>query len=229
VVAIGNRGGNPIRHKSYHQFGYDNLRDYALADNKYGLEQLAARHSFIDISRVGIYGHSGGGFMSSAAILSYPDFYKVAVSSAGNHDNNIYNIWWGEVHHGVKATTRKVKEKDENGEEREVERTTFSSRIPTNAQIAPNLKGRLLLVHGEVDNNVHPANTYRLAEALIRAGKKFEMIIFPGAAHGFSGHYGAYFEYRMFDYFAEHLLGDYRPNVEFVMPRTGGGAGGNDD
>jgi dipeptidyl aminopeptidase/acylaminoacyl peptidase len=229
VIAIGNRGGNPIRHKAYHQYGYDNLRDYALADNKYGIEQLAARHSFIDISRVGIYGHSGGGFMSSAAILSYPDFYKVAVSSAGNHDNNIYNIWWGEVHHGVKATTRKVKEKDENGVEREVERTTFSSRIPTNAQIAPNLKGRLLLVHGEVDNNVHPANTYRLAEALIRAGKKFEMIIFPGAAHGFTGHYSAYFEYRMFDYFAEHLLGHYRPNVEFVMPRTGGGAGGNDD
>lgn len=221
VIAIGNRGGNPIRHKAYHQFGYDNLRDYALADNKYGIEQLAARHSFIDISRVGIYGHSGGGFMSSAAILAYPDFYKVAVSSAGNHDNNIYNIWWGEVHHGVKATTRKVKEKDSEGNEVTVEKTTFSSRIPTNAQIASNLKGKLLLVHGEVDNNVHPGNTYRLAEALIRAGKKFDMVIFPGAAHGFTGHYSAYFEYRMFDYFAEHLLGDYRPNIQFVMPRGG--------
>lgn len=230
VVAIGNRGGNPIRHKSYHQYGYDNLRDYAVADNKYGLEQLAARHSFIDINRVGIYGHSGGGFMSSAALLSYPEFYKVAVSSAGNHDNNIYNIWWGEVHHGVKATTKKVKEKDENGVEKEVEKTTFSSRIPTNAQIAGNLKGKLLLVHGEVDNNVHPGNTYRLAEALIRAGKKFDLMIFPGSAHGFTGHYGAYFENMMFDYFAEHLLGDYRPNIEYKMPRsTGGGFGGGDD
>jgi len=227
VVAMGNRGGNPIRHKSYHQFGYDNLRDYALADNKYGIEQLAARHSFIDLDRVGIYGHSGGGFMSSAAILGYPDFYKVAVSSAGNHDNNIYNIWWGEVHHGVKATTKKVKEKDANGEEKSVEKTTFSSKIPTNAQIASQLKGKLLLVHGEVDNNVHPGNTYRLAEALIRAGKKFDLMIFPGAAHGFTGHYGAYFENIMFDYFAEHLLGDYRPNIEFKMPPRGASNEGN--
>ncbi len=96
---MGQRGGSPIRNKYYHNFGYGDMRDYPLADNKYGIEQLAARHSFIDASRVGIYGHSGGGFMSTAALLTFPGFYDVAVSSAGNHDNNIYNIWW------VKFTT----------------------------------------------------------------------------------------------------------------------------
>jgi dipeptidyl aminopeptidase/acylaminoacyl peptidase len=101
VISVGHRGGSPKRYKYYHNFGYDNLRDYALADDKYVLEQLADRYSFIDITKVGIFGHSGGGFMSTAAILTYPDFYTAAVSSAGNHDNNIYNLWWGETHHGV--------------------------------------------------------------------------------------------------------------------------------
>ncbi|MFQ5632097.1 MAG: alpha/beta hydrolase family protein, partial [bacterium] len=84
VVAFGQRGGSPLRSKYYHNFGYGDLRDYPLADNKYGIEQLSARHPFIDLNRVGIHGHSGGGFMSTAALLTYPDFYKVAVSSAGN-------------------------------------------------------------------------------------------------------------------------------------------------
>lgn len=217
VIAMGNRGGSPLREKWYHNYGHDNLRDYALADNRSGIEQLAARHSYIDQNRVGIYGHSGGGFMSTAALLKYPDFYKVAVSSAGNHDNNVYNIWWGEVHHGVNAKTETVKVTNEDGEEVEEERTTFSSRIPTNAELASNLRGRLLLVHGEMDNNVHPANTYRLADALIREGKKFDMMIFPGARHGF-GRYSAYFERMLWDYFAEHLLDYYRTDVDYNLP-----------
>lgn len=217
VIAMGNRGGSPLREKWYHNYGHDNLRDYALADNRSGIEQLAARHSYIDQNRVGIYGHSGGGFMSTAALLKYPDFYKVAVSSAGNHDNNVYNIWWGEVHHGVNAKTETVKVTNDDGEEVEEERTTFSSRIPTNAELASNLRGRLLLVHGEMDNNVHPANTYRLADALIREGKKFDMMIFPGARHGF-GRYSAYFERMLWDYFAEHLLDNYRTDVDYNLP-----------
>ena len=96
VVTLGNRGGHPDRSKWYHIYGYGNLRDYGLADKKYVAEQLAARHDFIDINKVGIFGHSGGGFMSTAAMLVYPDFFKVAVSSAGNHDNAIYNSWWSE-------------------------------------------------------------------------------------------------------------------------------------
>jgi dipeptidyl aminopeptidase/acylaminoacyl peptidase len=217
VVAMGNRGGNPIRHKSYHQYGHDNLRDYPLADNRYGLEQLGARHNYVDLTKVGIYGHSGGGFMSTAALLTYPDFYKVAVSSAGNHDNNVYNIYWGEVHHGVTARTRTVKEKDEDGNEVEVEKTTFTSRIPTNQALAGNLQGRLLLLHGEMDNNVHPAGTYRVADALMRAGKRFDMMIFPGMRHGF-GRYNSYYERMLWSYFAEHLLGHYPTNIDFNLP-----------
>ena len=91
VIEVGNRGGAPNRSKWYHNYGYGNLRDYGLADKKAAIEQLARKHSFIDVNKVGIYGHSGGGFMSTAAMLVYPDFFKVAVSSAGNHENNIYN------------------------------------------------------------------------------------------------------------------------------------------
>lgn len=217
VIAMGNRGGSPLREKWYHNYGHGNLRDYALADNRYGIEQLAARRSYIDINRVGIYGHSGGGFMSTAALLSYPDFYKVAVSSAGNHDNNVYNIWWSEVHHGVDAKTDSVTVKNEDGEEVKEEKTTFSSRIPSNADLADNLQGRLLLVHGEMDNNVHPANSYRMAEALIKAGKRFDMMIFPEARHGF-GRYTSYFERMLWDYFAEHLLDYYRTDVNYNIP-----------
>ena len=172
VVAMGNRGGSPLREKWYHNFGYGNLRDYALTDHRAGIEQLAAVRPYIDIKRVGIYGHSRGGFMSTAALLTYPDFFKVAVSSAGNHDNNIYNIFWREIHHGVEAVTDSVTVTNENSDEIKEERTTFRSEIPSNTDLADNLRGRLLLVHGEMDNNVHPAHFYRMADALIKAGKK---------------------------------------------------------
>ena len=173
TVAMGHRGGSPLRSKYYHTYGYDNLRDYALPDDKYGLEQLADRYDYIDISKVGIHGHSGGGFMSTAAILTYPDFYSVAVSSAGNHDNNIYNLWWGETHHGVKEVKKEVKKKkeDKKDEEKDEEKgwpdedtvnvekeykITFKSKVPANQDLAKNLKGHLMLVHGDIDNNVHP-------------------------------------------------------------------------
>ena len=96
VITVGHRGDTPMRGKAYHRYGYNRMRDYPLADDKYAIEQLAQRHSFIDIDRVGIYGHSGGGLMAAAAICSYPDFYKAAVSCSGNHDNNIFNRGWGE-------------------------------------------------------------------------------------------------------------------------------------
>lgn len=219
VIAQGQRGGSPIRNKYYHNYGYGDLRDYPLADNKYTIEQLASRHSYIDMSRVGIYGHSGGGFMSTAALLSYPDFYDVAVSSAGNHDNNIYNIWWSEVHNGVKEKRRTVKKKDDDGNDIEEELITFDAPIETNPALAKNLEGHLLLVHGDMDNNVHPANSIRLADALIKAGKRFEFMILPGRRHGF-GPYTAYFERMTWYYFAEHLLGDYRTNVNFNLPKN---------
>jgi dipeptidyl aminopeptidase/acylaminoacyl peptidase len=217
VIAMGNRGGSPIRSKYYHNYGYDNLRDYPLQDNKYGIEQLAARHSFIDINRVGIFGHSGGGFMSTAAILTYPDFYDVAVSSAGNHDNNVYNMWWSEIHDGVKGVEKKVETDSTSADSAKTE-TRFESYIETNIALADNLKGHLLLVHGTIDSNVHPANTIRLANALIKHEKKFDFMMMPGQRHGF-GEYSPYFERMRWDYFVEHLLGDYRPDkIDYNLP-----------
>ena len=193
VITVGNRGGHPDRSKWYHNYGYGNLRDYGLEDQKYAIQQLGAKYLWIDLGRVGIHGHSGGGFMSTAAILKYPDFFKAAVSCAGNHDNNIYNRWWSEQHHGIQ-------EKIEAGD------TTFVYSIETNPQIANNLKGHLMLVHGDIDNNVHPANTIRVVNALIRANKRFDMLILPGQRHGF-GDMNEYFFWRMADYYCEWLMG----------------------
>ena len=214
VVAMGQRGGSPIRSKYYHNYGYDNLRDYPLSDNKYGIEQLATRYSFIDDSKVGIFGHSGGGFMSTAALLTYPDFYDVAVSSAGNHDNNMYNIWWSEVHNGVTKETKKVKT-DSTSSDSTV--TSWDAHVDPNTELAENLKGNLLLVHGTIDSNVHPGNSHRMADALIKAGKRFDYMIMPGKRHGF-GNYSPYFTRMMWYYFAEHLLGDKRDIVDFNIP-----------
>jgi dipeptidyl aminopeptidase/acylaminoacyl peptidase len=243
VISVGHRGGSPKRYKYYHTYGYDNLRDYALADDKYVLEQLADRFDFIDITKVGIYGHSGGGFMSTAAILTYPDFYTAAVSSSGNHDNNIYNLWWGETHNGVKEVVKTVKAKDDKGDKNgkneknekidkkekidepwmaadTVKKETvikFESKINKNQDLAKNLKGHLMLVTGDIDNNVHPGNTIRVADALIQAGKRFDFMIMPGQRHGY-GNYTKYFDRVMWYYFAEHLLGDSRNNVEIYLP-----------
>lgn len=202
VVAVGHRGGTPMRGKVYHTYSSGRLRDYPLADDKYAIEQLADRYGFIDRHRVGIFGHSGGGFMSTAAICTYPDFYKAAVSSAGNHDNHIYNRWWGETHHGVKEQTKTVTDTI-NGERQE---TTFSFSVPTNIQLAKNYKGGLLLVHGWMDDNVHPAHTLRMVNALIEAGKNVDMIILPEETHGFGGAAQRYYERSMWWHFERHLL-----------------------
>jgi dipeptidyl aminopeptidase/acylaminoacyl peptidase len=195
VVTIGNRGGHYARSKWYHNYGYGNLRDYGLADKKATVEQLADRFSFIDRNKAGIHGHSGGGFMSTAAILVYPDIFKVAVSNAGNHDNSVYNRWWSEKHHGVKEN---ISEKSD---------TSFSYMIDKNQDLAKNLKGKLLLIHGEIDNNVHPANTLRVVNALIKANKRFDMLILPTQRHGF-GDMNEYWFWRTADYFSKYLLGD---------------------
>ena len=195
VITLGNRGGNPARSKWYHNYGYNNLRDYGLTDKKAAIEQLADRFKFIDRDKVGIHGHSGGGFMSTAAMLVYPDIFKVAVSNAGNHDNSIYNRWWSEKHNGVKEN---ISDKGD---------TTFSYMIDKNPEIAKNLKGKLLLIHGEIDNNVHPANTIRVVNALIKANKRFDMLILPTQRHGF-GDMNEYWFWRTADYFSKYLLGD---------------------
>ena len=201
MIEIGNRGGNPHRSKWYHTFGYGNLRDYGLADKKAGIEQLATRYPWIDIDKVGIWGHSGGGFMTAAALLIYPDFFKVGWSESGNHENNIYNNTWSEKHHGVKEVT------DKDG------KVTFEYSIDKNSEIAKNLKGHLMLVTGDIDNNVHPSNTYRMADALIKANKRFDMMVLPGQRHGYTTA-AEYVIWSRADYFAKHLLGDYDQSVD---------------
>ena len=194
VITVGNRGGHPNRSKWYHNYGYGNLRDYGLEDQKYAIQQLGARHKWIDLGRVGIHGHSGGGFMSTAAILKYNDFFKAAVSCAGNHDNSIYNRWWSEQHHGIQE---KVSQGD----------TTFVYHIDTNQELASRLKGHLMLVTGDRDNNVNPANTIRVVNALIKANKRFEFVLLPGQRHGF-GDMNEHFFRKMADHYARYLIGD---------------------
>lgn len=213
VVTLGNRGGHPSRSKWYHNYGYGNLRDYGLADKKTVIEQLGQRFNYIDVSRVGIHGHSGGGFMSTAAMLVYPDFFKVAVSSAGNHENNIYNRWWSEKHNGVRE---QISEKGD---------TSFLYAIEKNSDLAKNLKGHLMLSHGDIDNNVHPANTIRMANSLIKANKRFDLVMLPGQRHGY-GEMTEYFFWQMGDYFSKWLLGDFSQPVDMMeinreIPQTG--------
>jgi dipeptidyl aminopeptidase/acylaminoacyl peptidase len=203
VVTMGNRGGHPDRSKWYHNYGYGNLRDYGLADKKYVAEQLADKYDFIDINKVGIYGHSGGGFMSTAAMLVYPDFFKAAVSSAGNHDNSMYNSWWSETHHGVK---------EEMQADGSIE---YKYSIDKNQSLAANLKGHLMLIHGDIDNNVHPGGTIRMANALIEANKRFKFMVMPGQRHGF-GKMTEYSFWLRADHFSKYFLGEEATSVDIL-------------
>jgi dipeptidyl-peptidase 4 len=203
VAVYGNRGGSPERSCDYYDFGWDDLRDYPIADKKTVIHQLAARHDCIDIDRVGIVGASSGGFMAATAILTEPDFFKVAVSRAGNHDNNLYWHHWNERYGAV------TQEADDAG------RTRFLSRSATNNEIAANLKGRLLLVQGDMDRHVPPSQTLRLADALIEAGKRFDMFIVPGCDH-FFGKNWQYVIRTMELYFVENLIGDNRWSADIL-------------
>ncbi|WP_026848629.1 S9 family peptidase [Gemmatimonas phototrophica] len=235
VVEVGHRGGSPLRSLAYHRYGYGNLRDYALADKKSALEQLASRHAFMDLDKVGIFGHSGGGFLTAAAMLlpPYNEFFKVGWSESGNHDNNIYNQNWSEWNHGVKVvakndtarggatrgaatTQRRGGPGAGNGASREVvqdstnyDNVKFEIRVPTNDELAGNLKGNLALITGDLDNNVHPGGTVKLASALIKANKRFDFYVYPGEPHGYRGAVGTYNQRMLMEYFAEHLMGDY--------------------
>lgn len=192
VVQVPSRGSSPLRGLRFHGFSYGNLRDYPLADNKHVIEMLARDRPYMDLDHVGIYGHSGGGFMSATALLTYPDFYKVAVAASGNYDPNIYTQWWGETYHG-----------------------TDSGRgpgyIPTTLELAGNLKGKLLLITGDVDINVHPAQTLRLADALIKENKYFDMMILPGKDHGLGD---KYYQNLIRRYFFIHLNNKHDKSTE---------------
>lgn len=182
--------GLPGRSKSFHDAYYGNMGDNGLPDQITGVRQLAQRHRWIDLDRVGIYGHSGGGYSSADAILRYPDFFKVAVSQAGNHDNRIYEDDWGEKWQGLL-------ERRPNGT------TNYDNQA--NQLLAKNLKGKLLIAWGTMDDNVPPNNSLVLINELIRYNKDFDVIPFPNRRHGFGSE--PYMMRRRWDYFVRHLLG----------------------
>jgi dipeptidyl-peptidase 4 len=200
VVAIDGMG-TPGRSKTFHDTYYGDMGDNTLPDQVAGMKELAGRYAFIDIENVGIWGHSGGGFATAAAMFRHPDFFDVGVAQSGNHDNRNYEDDWGERYQGLL-----VKNSD-----------TDNYADAANQTHAANLRGKLLLAHGGMDDNVPPYNTTLVVDALIKAGKDFDLIIFPNARHG----YGAdnnYMMRRRWDYFVRHLLGA-EPPKEYQIGR----------
>lgn len=190
--------GTPGRSKSFHDAYYGNMGDNGLPDQVTTIRQLAADRPWMDIERVGIWGHSGGGFASTAGILRYPDFYKVAVSSAGNHDNRNYEDDWGEKWQGLLETYPETSPDDPDAPS-----TNYDNQA--NQLLVENLQGKLLLAHGLMDDNVHPSNTLLMVQALVEAEKDFDLVLLPDSRHGFAT--SRYFMKRRWDYFVRHLLG----------------------
>lgn len=205
VVSIDGMG-TPGRSKSFHDAYYGAMgRDNTLPDQVAGMKELAARHSWIDIDRAAMWGHSGGGFITAGAMFRYPDFFKVGISESGNHDQRVYEDDWGERYQGLLV-------KGENG-------APDSYDIEANQTVARNLKGKLLLMHGMQDDNVPPENTYLVMEALIKANKDFDLLLLPSQRHGY-GVDGPYVMRRRWDYFVKHLLGMEPPKEYRMTPVT---------
>jgi dipeptidyl aminopeptidase/acylaminoacyl peptidase len=182
--------GTPMRSRSFHAAYYGDMGDNGLPDQVAGMKELGARYSWIDLDRAGIYGHSGGGYAAAGAMFRYPDFFKVGVSQAGNHDNAAYEDDWAEKWQGLLV-------KNADG--------TTSYDNQANQLVAKNLKGKLLLAHGTMDNNVPPYGTMQVVDALIKANKDFDLLLLPNRTHGFGNE--PYMVRRRWDYFVRHLLG----------------------
>ena len=185
--------GMAWRSKAFHDFSYKNLGDIGAEDHIGGIKQLAKTRPWMNLDRVGIYGHSAGGYDAARALLTHPEFYKVAVSSAGNHDHRIAKAWWPEQYMGMP---------DKHYDEQ------------SNFNLAKNLKGKLLLVHGDMDNNVNTASSLRLAAELIKHNKDFKLLIIPNRNHGLADH--PYFIRNRWDWFVEHLLEE-EPQKEYEV------------
>ncbi|KQN38090.1 peptidase S9 [Pedobacter sp. Leaf41] len=197
IVVVLEGTSNPGRSKSYHDMNYGNMAENTLPDQITAIKQLATKYP-IDTAKVGIWGHSGGGFATAAAMFRYPDFFKVGISESGNHDNRNYEDDWGERYNGL------------------AENVDYAAQA--NQTYAKNLKGKLMLVHGMMDDNVPPYNTLLVVEALQKANKSFDLVIFPNSAHGY-GPYSAYMMRRRWDYFVQHLLGA-EPPRDYKMVGT---------
>jgi dipeptidyl-peptidase 4 len=194
VVVLVDAMGTPLRSKAFHTAYYGDMGDNGLPDQKAAMRELASRYRWIDLDRVGIYGHSGGGFATASALLRHPDFFHVGVSGAGNHDNRGYTYYWGEKYQGVLTV-------GEDG------RDSFENQA--NHLLAENLKGRLLLSYGTMDTNVHPNTTLLLINALIEANRDFDLLVLPNRGHGYANE--AYAVRRTWDYFVQHLMGKIPP------------------
>jgi dipeptidyl aminopeptidase/acylaminoacyl peptidase len=192
--------GNPLRSKKFHDSDYGKMEDNTLPDQVAGMKELAAKYPWIDIDRAGIWGHSGGGYAAAAAMLRYPDFFKVGISESGNHDNREYEDDWGERYQGLLV-------KNADG--------TSNYDNQANQNLAKNLKGHLLLAHGTMDDNVPPYNTLLLVDALIKANKDFDLLLLPNQHHGY-GIETLYMMRRRWDYFVRYLLGAEPPH-EFEL------------
>jgi dipeptidyl aminopeptidase/acylaminoacyl peptidase len=196
--------GNPLRSKKFHDFYYGSMGDNTLPDQIAGMKELAQKYSWIDIDRVGVYGHSGGGYATADAMFRYPDFFKVGISESGNHDNREYEDDWGERYQGLLV-------KNADG--------TSNYDDQANQNIAKNLKGHLLLAHGAMDDNVPPYNTLLVVDALIKANKDFDLLLLPNQHHGY-GSETLYMTRRRWDYFVRYLLGAEPPHEYELKPPT---------
>ncbi len=183
--------GTPWRSKSFHDAYYGRLGDNTLPDQVAGMKELGKRYPFIDLERAGIWGHSGGGFATAGAMFRYPEFFKVGIAESGNHDNRHYEDDWGERYHGLLV-------RGPGGTDNYAAEATQTH--------AKHLKGKLLLAHGTVDDNVPPNNTLLVVDALIKANKDFDLLMLPNQRHGF-GSMSAYMMRRRWDYFVKHLMG----------------------
>lgn len=212
VVVVLEGTSNPLRSKSFHDMSYGNMAENTIPDQITGIRQLSARYGYMDTTRIGIWGHSGGGFATATAMFRYPDFFKVGISESGNHDNRNYEDDWGERYDGL------------------VSNSDYAAQA--NEKYAANLKGHLMLAHGLMDNNVPPENTLLVVEALEKAGKDYDLVVFPNSPHGY-GQYAPYMMRRRWDYFVRYLLGVEPPHeyqlksrVDPRNPPEGRGRGG---
>ncbi len=197
VVSIDGRGSGPGRSKSFHDYYYGAMgRGNTLEDQVAGMKNLAVRFPWIDVEKAGMWGHSGGGFITADAMFRYPDFFKVGISESGNHDQRNYEDDWGERYQGL--LVRNADGSDNYAAE-------------ANQLQAKNLKGKLLLAHGTADDNVPVDNTMLVVEALIRAGKDFDLLLMPNEPHGYRGVFGTYMMRRRWDYFVTNLMGAIPP------------------
>jgi dipeptidyl aminopeptidase/acylaminoacyl peptidase len=211
IVVEVNSLGTPGRSKSFQTYWYGNMHDNGIPDQVAAIKQLAKLHSWIDIDKVGIWGHSGGGFASTDAMFTYPDFFKVAVSESGNHDNRNYESAWGNKYQGLLKSSNYAKKHGLKGPY--VKGDNYDSQA--NENYAKNLKGHLLLVCGLMDNNVPPQNTLLVVNALIKAHKDFNMFIIPNARHGY-GYARVYWKNRRWTYFVKYLKGE-KPPKDFEL------------